>query len=235
VIKNMKILSLDTSSKHFSVGLTDGQNVLAFRVIKNDKVLSSKMIPALKAVFKAARLKPQDLDGIAVGLGPGSFTSLRVGFATVKGLALALNKPVVGVASFDSIAASIKIKEKEQLCVIVDAKRDMVYSALYQRKDGQTVRCSELLLTGLDDLLSKVSGRVVFAGDGIPIHKDEIVRRAKVRNAGFKPVFLDEKFWYPSAKQIAFLALSRFENKDVDNINTLVPLYLYPQDCQVKR
>ncbi len=231
----MKLLSLDTSSAHFSLALTDNGKVLASRTMKNDRVLSSKMIPALEEVVKKSGMDLKDIDGISVGLGPGSFTSLRVGFATVKGLALALQKPVVGIPSFDSIAARVKRGEEDQLCVIFDAKRDLVYAAIYERGNGVPFRSADFLLIGLKDLLKKVRGAVLFTGDGLLIYRDQILKQGQRKGSNFKAAFLEEKFWYPSAEQIAVLAAARFRDKDSDPINALLPLYLYPQDCQVRR
>jgi len=231
----MKILSLDTSSNHFSLALIDGKKVLALKTVKNDRVLSSKIIPALESLFKKAGLAPEGIDGIAVGLGPGSFTSLRVGVSTVKGLAFALEKPLIGVPSFDSVAHEVRHVDEDQVCVVSDAKRGLVYAAVYEWKNGSPIRVSDFLLLDLGTLLASACGKVAFTGDGLSIYKDEIAKAGKRKGSKFNPVFLDEKFWYPSAKRIAELAAVRFKNQETDNINTLVPLYLYPQDCQVRR
>lgn len=231
----MKILALDTSSQHFSLAITDDKKVLALKTVKNDRALSSKIIPSLEALYTKAGLAPQEIDGIAVGLGPGSFTSLRVGVATVKGLAFALKKPLVGVPSFDSIARQVSHEDEDQICVVCDAKRGLVYAALYEWKSGSQARVSDFLLLDLEALLATVHGKTVFTGDGLLIYQEEIAKTGRRKGSKFKPFFLDEKFWYPSAKGIAELAAARFQKKESDNINTLVPLYLYPQDCQVRR
>jgi len=129
----------------------------------------------------------------------------------------------------------VKKKDQDRLCVLSDAKRNLVYAAIYEWKKDGPVRVSDFLLVELPNLLKQLHGKVVFTGDGLPVYQEEILKQGKRKASGFNAVCLDEKYWYPSAKEISRLAAVRLNNKDRDNINTLVPLYLYPQDCQVRR
>src|SRR3989338_3422719 len=134
----MNILAFDTSSKHFSLAVAKDGKTLHSRSIFLKKVLSGSIMPAILGILKKAGLTLAKLDGFAVGLGPGSFTSLRVGLSTVKGLAYALKKPVVGIPSLDVLA--LNVKEDGQICVVCDAKRNMVYACLYQKKGKELKR-----------------------------------------------------------------------------------------------
>ena len=98
-----------------------------------------------------------DIDVLAVGLGPGAFTSLRVGLSTVKGLAFATKKPVIGIPSMDAIAMSIK-DESAQICTICDAKRNLVFGCLYEKNGAQLKKKTDYLLTDINDLLKKIKG-----------------------------------------------------------------------------
>ena len=224
----MNILAIDTSSKHFSLAVAKNGKALYSRGIFLKKVLSDSIMPAIQGILKKSGLTLAKLDGFAVGLGPGSFTSLRVGLATVKGLAFALKKPVVGIPSLDVLA--LNLAGDGQICVVCDAKRNMVYACLYQKKGNELKRKSKYLLADIKDVLKRIKGEVTFVGDGVPLFRETIEKAA-----GIKARFANEKQMYPRAKHLATLALKRFEAKDYDAPETLVPLYLYPEDCQVQK
>ena len=231
----MKLLAFDTSTQHFSLAISVGDKFSASRSLKNDRVLSSKILPALDKLFHKAGVTPKDIDAVAVGLGPGSFTSLRVGVSTAKGLAHALGKPVIGIPSLDAAAMNVKRGEADRVCVMFDARRGMVYTAVYACLEEGLVLVSDHMLVEPHKVLKMLKGSVAFLGNGIPLYQDVIEQQGKATGAKFSPVFLPEKRWYPSAKHIARLARERLKNGEVDNIDTLVPLYLYPEDCQVTR
>lgn len=226
----MNILALDTSSKHFSLAVAKDGKVLYSRSIFLKKVLSDSIMPAIEGILKKAGLTLAKLDGFAVGLGPGSFTSLRVGLSTVKGLAFALKKPVVGVPSLDVLA--LNVTGDDQVCVVCDAKRNMAYACLYQKKGDVLKRKSKYLLTDIQNVLKQVKGDTTFIGDGVPLFKNVIENAV-----GIKPRFTNcapRCTIYPQAKHLATLAMKRFEAKEYDAAESLVPLYLYPEDCQVR-
>jgi len=223
----MKILSLETSTKSFSVALSDKGKVRVARTVKLKGVLSSSIIPTIEGVLKKAKVSLSSVDGFAIGLGPGSFTSLRVGLSTVKGFAFALKKPVVGISSLDVLAMNVPEDGKAQICTLCDARRNLLYWSLFEKKKGCLVKKEKYHLTDVDTLIKKVKRNTVFVGDGVALYKDKI----KAHNKG--AVFADEKLWYPNAKNLASLALQRFKAKKTDNIDKLVPMYLYPEDCQV--
>lgn len=231
----MRILSLDTSTKKSSFSISDGAKFLATRTLTNDRVLSSKIIPAISDIFKKAGLSLWQIDAIAVGMGPGSFTSLRVGIATVKGLAHALQKPVIGIPSLDAAAMNVKQGQADQVCTFFDARRGLVYAAVYQGLKEGLFRVSDYLLTEPQKVVKWLKGTVAFTGDGIPLYRKVIEEKSALKTAKFRPVFLDERIWFPSAKNLALLAAVRFMEKDFDQIDRLAPLYLYPDDCQVRR
>lgn len=234
----MNILTIDTSTKNFSLAVSKKGRVVRFRNIYLDKVLESSIIPAIDKIIRDANLKFKDIDGYAVGLGPGSFTSLRVGLSTVKAFALATGKPVVGISSLDAIAANACGQKADEICVLIDARRNLVYACLYEEKDGVLKRKTDYLLTTLDALLQQVKGKTLFIGDGIAVHRDAIQKKyaeARKKGVGCRAVFAGPKEWFPQAKKLAGLAYGRFEKKEYDKSETVVPIYLYAQDCQVQK
>ena len=226
----MNILSIDTSTKNFSICVSRDEKILKQRNLTLNKVLSDSITPAIQSILKQSGLKLSQIDGFAVGLGPGSFTSLRVGVATVKALAFATKKKIVGMSSLDVLALNVQ-EQEAQVCVLCDARRNLVYSCIYQKK-GKTLRKkSPYLLTDIKTVLARLKGETVFIGDGIDLYKKDIQKEKK----RIKAIFCDPKLWYPQASCLAVLALERFRKKKYDDINKLVPLYLYPKDCQVVR
>ena len=234
-----KILSIETSTKHFSLAISNGPKILAYRNIKLRKVLSSAVIPAIQQILGRAGASLSFIDAFAIGLGPGSFTSLRVGLSTIKGLAFATGKPVIGIPSLDILAMNAPGEPKKQICVLCDARRNLGYAALYRNSKGRLKRTSKYLLTDIRDLLSMIKEDTFFIGDGIKLFKDQIVDLSKTKSMqspeGWRPCFADEKMWYPRAQNLSLLALERFRKQKFDNVTRLTPLYLYPADCQVKQ
>jgi len=219
----MYFLSFETSTKIFSLALSQDEKVLRFRNLKSALVLEDSILPTVDKMLDSAGIKFSQIDGFAIALGPGSFTSLRVGLSTIKAFAMSTGKPVVGIPTMDIIAKGVDLGESDEICVLNDARRGKVYACFY----GPKGKKSDYLLTTLDDVLDKVHGKTLFVGDAIGIYRKDIEK------AHPKCLFADEKWWYPQSKVMASLAYERFQKKEYDDAAKLLPLYLYPQDCQV--
>ena len=168
----MYFLSFETSTKIFSLAVNKDEKVLRYRNLRSASVLEDFILPAMDKILDAAGVKFSQIDGFAIALGPGSFTSLRVGLATVKAFAMSSSKPVVGIPSLDIIAQRIKISGKafgpyDEICVINDARRGKVYACLY----GPQGRKSDYLLASVEDVLEKVHGRTLFVGDALLLYR----------------------------------------------------------------
>lgn len=224
----LNILSIDTSTKNFSLAVSSGTKILHSRNVKLRHVLSQSIMPAIERILQKSKIPLSAVDGFAVGLGPGSFTSLRVGLATVKGLAFATRRPIVGIPSLDVLARGAS--EDGVICALCDAKRNLVYSCLYEKRGAVLKRKSRYLLTDIKDVLKRIKGDVTFVGDGVPLFREAIEKAV-----GTKARFAGEKQMYPQAKHLAIPAMERFKAKKYDNVETLVPFYLYPEDCQVQK
>lgn len=224
----MKLLAIDTSTVNLSIAVSVNGQVLRYRNYPLGRVVSSAIIPSIKKILEASGIALNDIDGLAVGLGPGSFTGLRVGLSTVKALAFALKKPLVGVSSMDVLALSIK-EPDVSVCVVCDAKRNLVFGAVYDKNESTLVPRTKYLLTDIDDLLARIDSAVVFIGDGISVYQEKILQSQKALR------LTEEKAWTPQARYIIPLVAERFQKKEYDSIDTLVPLYLHPEDCQVRK
>lgn len=229
----MKTLAIETSAKQFSLAVSDGDKVIKSRKMVLNQVLSDSIVPAIEKVLKDAKVSLAKLDVLVVGLGPGSFTSLRVGLSTVKGLAFAAGKPVIGIPSLDAVALNVG-ETPLQICVIADAKRNLVYAAFYENKQGSLKRKSEYLLTPLADLLGRIEVDTVFVGDALKLYQLNIESYFSNKKK-LKIEFAPESQAHPDAKGLLVLAQEDLKKKKFANIDKLVPLYLYPEDCQVQK
>lgn len=152
----MKLLLIDTSNQPLSVAITDNNETIA-EITNNSKVNHSvQLMPEIQRLFEQSGISKHDLDGIVVAEGPGSYTGLRIGVTTAKTLAYALNCKLYGVSSLKSLAASIK-EEYRLLVPIFDARREAVYTGIYQRQtDGTLETILEDQYISIEDLKSKL-------------------------------------------------------------------------------
>lgn len=224
----MKILALDTSSEYMSLALAEDDKLLASQHVAFGRQLSSNLIKSIDAISKMANWKISDIECFCVGLGPGSFTGLRIGITCMKGFALALKKPIKGISSLDAIAYEGRYFDGKA-CPIIDAKKNMVYSAIYEVKDGSVARKSSYMVLKAEELLKKLKGEVLFLGDGIPLYKDIIAKYG--RRFHFAPT----KLWYPRADILAGLCLSDVRRGKFDDVHKLNPLYVHPKECTVTK
>ncbi len=224
----MKILGVDTSSKFLSIALSENADIIKEESHLLDRRHASELVPKVRELLKKTRTPINKISAFIIGLGPGSFTGLRIGVSAVKGFGIASGKPCIGVASIDSIACNVQ-EDNENIIPIIDAKRNQVYAAVYRKKGSRVVRLSDYLLLPIGELLKKVKGSPVFLGDGAGLYRDDILNSSK------KAVFLEDKYWYPKAGNLIKLGFSKVSKAKKQNLGKLTPLYLYPKDCQVKK
>ncbi|MBF0387600.1 MAG: tRNA (adenosine(37)-N6)-threonylcarbamoyltransferase complex dimerization subunit type 1 TsaB [Candidatus Omnitrophica bacterium] len=229
----MKLLAVDTSTRHLSIAVTDGDKLVAARNVPPKKDLSLSISFDIERALKKAGLVLHDIDGFVIGLGPGSFTGLRVGLSMMKAFVMVMEKPVAGVSSLDAIAMNVHSDKPVNVCVINDARRGLLYSCVYLKNGHDLVRKSDYLLAPAGEVLQHVAGETVFIGDGITHARDHIMDAARAPGAVFSAHFETDKHWLPKAKELARLGYRRLARGEHDNIATLAPLYLYPEDCQV--
>lgn len=212
----------------------DGK-VLKARSVKAERVLETSIIKKVDGLLSSAGVPFKKIEAVAVGLGPGSFTSLRVGLATVKAFALASDKKIIGVCTLDVIAAAClpeaAARKTDEICVILDARRGKVYAAIYDR--DLTLKTAYMLST-IDEVLEKVKARTLFSGDGVAIYKQRIEDAYKACSSDeCSALFAAPRNWQPKAQVLAGLAYQRARVKAYDDAASLSPIYLYAQDCQV--
>lgn len=224
----MKTLGIDTSSKYLGLAIVEDGRLLSEYSIDTGMRHVALLIPLMERILKDLGLNLNQIDGFSISLGPGSFTGLRIGLATVKGLALATNKPVVGIPTLDVIAYNL-IGYSSQICPVVDAKRNQVYWAVYKMGPDGLENRTGYALSPIDSLLKKIRTRTIFTGDGISVLGKNIIKYTK------KPVSLaPEEFWYPRPSIVAKLGEEKIKAGQQDNIDVLEPMYLYPRECSIR-
>lgn len=192
----MKILALDSSGLVASVALLEEDTLVAEYTMNYKKTHSQTLLPMLDEIKKAVNLELETLDAIAVAAGPGSFTGLRIGSATAKGLGLALNKPLIGVPTLEALAYNLyDTGEDTLICPIMDARRKQVYTGIYTFKDHSLVTVKEQAALPMEELIKELNERgqaVIFLGDGVPVFKEMIAEKCQVP-CSFAPAHLNRQ------------------------------------------
>lgn len=219
----MKILALDSSSNVASVALADDDVLISENTVNNKKTHSQTLMPMVEAVLKAADEEIAGIDAFAVCVGPGSFTGLRIGVATAKGLAHACNKPLVCVSTLEAMAYNLPYCE-HLLVPILDARRNQVYGAIYYWKDEALYTHTEPCATAIDDIVDIVKNekkKAVFIGDGVCRFKEYIMQEL-----GDNAVFSFANSNMQRASSVAALAQRKTELGETVEYDKAVPIYL---------
>ena len=229
----MNILAIDTSTSMATVAIAVGERIAAESVFNTDRTLSARLIPEIERLLALAGVAVADIDLFAASTGPGSFTGVRGGVATVQGLALAGGKPCVGFSSLTLLAMNFPLAA-HPVCSLLDARKNEVYAALFDcsaaipaARIGDCVLPPERLL---DLLCETTSDRVVFCGDGALRYRDQIADRMG-RQALFAPFPLNTAH----ASNGALLALQSSLNGGLLDPSRLLPTYLRASDAKINR
>ena len=217
----MKILGIDTSTKFLGVAIIDKNDTLDFFHDKSEFRHSELLIPTIDKMLKKCHLKLKDINAIALSIGPGSFTGLRIGVATCKAINLATGIPIVAVPTLDVIAYNFIGEKEDILCPILDAKKKQVYACFYKNLK----RISDYMLTDVESLLRMIDKPVLLFGDGVKLYGD-ICRKNPL-------ISISTKEWHPKAEVVAKLALEKARKRKFANPDKLVPMYMHSKYCQV--
>lgn len=230
-VKDSYLLSIDTSTRSCSVALTSGDlangTVVASLLLNNSVTHSRRLLSAIDSLLKTTETDWKAISGIAVGLGPGSFTGLRIGMATAKGLATAAELPLLGVASLDGIASSCSTAKL--VCSVLDARKKEVYAAFYrQDAKGTMHRQKDIVAISPQLLAEQIIEPTLFIGDAVSLYTD--VWRDKLGdNASFAPAHLN----IPNAANLGLLADELLKSKTYLNIAEASPLYVRASDAEL--
>jgi tRNA threonylcarbamoyladenosine biosynthesis protein TsaB len=222
----MLILAFDTSFKTAAIALLQDDTILYDAVINTGLNHSETLLPAIEQACRQLRLKIDDIDLFACTLGPGSFTGLRVGVSTLKGLLLACDKPAVGVSSLAALALNVT-NDTALICSLMDAGRGQVYTACYRYNDqGLLNQISEEKVVDPREILFDSDRDIILVGEGAIKYRDLFPEKAgKVKIASIMQQYI-------RASAVGILGREKFLRKELLNPATFVPIYLRAADAK---
>ena len=218
----MLVLGIDTSTPQASVAIGSEQGVVASALVARGANYNEFLLPAIRFCLEEAGLGYRNLSGVAVSLGPGLFTGMRVGVATAKALAQTLSVPIVGMASLDVLAYSVRYAPKT-ICAVLDARRSEVFHAFYRPSPGGIQRMTEYRVERPEQLAIGIASRpeeVLLVGNGALLYREAFEDLGSVVEIGT----IGHAF--PDAAGVVELALPRMFREEFDSLYELTPLYL---------
>ena len=222
----MIILAIESSAQTASVAICDGLHLLGEYTLNNGNTHSETLLPMVESLLKFLHLSVSDIELFAVSAGPGSFTGVRIGVATLKGLAFGSQKPCVGVSPLEALAYNLSIPNG-LICPVMNARRKQVYTALFRESDGQMERLmpdSAISIAELDEILSRYDEPVYLVGDGYDITLENLTHPV-----GNTP----ERLRWQSAASVARVAYLASLSDNLQSDREIKPIYLRP--CQAER
>lgn len=240
----MKILGLDSSGLVASVAVVADGSLLGEYTVNYKKTHSQTLLPMLDEVARMIELDLSSIDAIAIAGGPGSFTGLRIGSATAKGLGLALNKPIINVPTVDALAYNL-VGHKNVICPLMDARRNQTYTGLYRFKSvhdkaEKALEYNSVMeviqaqcAVGIDEIVEKINklGKpVVFLGDGVPVFADHIAEYCEV-DYGYAPAHLNKQ----RAGAVAALGMEYYRQGRIESADEHAPEYLRLSQAERER
>lgn len=228
----MKILALDSSGLVASVAIVTEDGMLAEYTVNYKKTHSQTLLPMLNEIVKMVDIDMEEIDAIAVAAGPGSFTGLRIGSATAKGLGLALNKPIIAVPTMEGLSYNLYGTE-QLICPLMDARRNQVYTGVYEFIGNQLGVVKEQTAMAIEELIEEINtlGReVIFLGDGTAVYREIIEAKTKV-NYSFAPVHLSRQ----RAGAVGALGMELYKKEQYETAAMHEPIYLRVSQAERER
>lgn len=238
----MKLIGIDSSGLVASVAIMEDDKLVAEYTVNNEKTHSQTLLPMLEEIVQSTGLDLKEVDAIAIAAGPGSFTGLRIGSATAKGLGLALKKPIVPVSTVDALAYNMYGTDC-LVCPIMDARRNQVYTGIYEfvkEDDDSSAFCKYQLnvikeacavpIEEIAQALNETGRKVIFLGDGVPVFAEQLKTLMKV-DYTFAPAHLALQ----KAGCVASLGMEKFSNGIYEDAAMHSPEYLRLSQAERER
>jgi tRNA threonylcarbamoyladenosine biosynthesis protein TsaB len=226
----MLVLGMDTATRTASIGLAEKNKVIGEFSLQVDRVHSAKLMPMVDQLLTAAGLDTASIEAVAVSAGPGSFTGLRIGMATAKGLAYALSVPLIGVSTLAGLCYNL-VPSEAVLCPILDARMDEYYAAVYRWQNGHLSTIADDAVMGRNQLVEMLDGQKepkIIVADAVL----ETVLNLNEALSGSMEYAQPHQVIARGAS-IALLGHERIENGAEDSILTLQPAYLRRSQAEI--
>ena len=224
----MLILGIETATVQAGCAIGGHEGVLASAHSAKGKRHAENLTPAIEFICEQAQIELAEIGLVAVDVGPGLFTGLRVGIATAKAVAFALRVPMIGVSSLDLLAFPVRFSPR-LIVAAIDARRSELYYAFYRQVPGGVQRISEHAVGSPEDLASEllaIGEEVLLVGDGAHRYREAFDGLAKVE-------IVDPGNSYPSAASLVQLAHARALREDFSQIDAIEPVYLRRPDAEI--
>jgi tRNA threonylcarbamoyladenosine biosynthesis protein TsaB len=216
------LVAIDTATRFAGLALYDGRTVYSEAYWRSNRNHSVELMPMLVRMLKQQRLPAESIVAVAVAIGPGSFTGLRIGLGVAKGLALALGIPILGVPTLDILAFQHS-EQRRPIWAVIQAGRSRLCVARYERRRGRWRQRGDIHLTTLEQFPAMITGRCLICGE---LGREEIVSVLEHTEEDVMFAIPSQSMRRPSC--LAELAWRRFEQGESDDIATLSPIYIHP-------
>jgi tRNA threonylcarbamoyladenosine biosynthesis protein TsaB len=223
------VLGIETSTPQTSVALGTEKGPIASTLLSSGRPQHDVVVPAVEHLLRWSGTPLQSIGGIAVGIGPGLFTGLRVGVQSAKTLAQVLHIPVVGLASLDVLAFAQRFSRR-WVCSVIDGRRGEVFFAIYRPTPGGVDRITEFAVGSPERLAAELEARgreFLLLGDGALRYRHEL------ESLGSSVEFGSPDLGFPSAASLVELSIPRFIREEFDRSADVIPLYLRKSDAEI--
>jgi tRNA threonylcarbamoyladenosine biosynthesis protein TsaB len=211
------------------VAVVDEKAISAHAVINSGETHARQLLPLIDRTLSSCRLTVADLDGFAAVRGPGSFTGLRIGISTVKGLAAACGKPVTGVSSLEALAYPFS-DWAFPVCALIDARKGQVYACWYRFKDDRPEPLTDEEVLPPKEAAARFSGPCLFVGTGAGVYRS-VIEGIAGSEARFALPFQNDI----RPETVAHLGLRRLRDKETESLDDFAPVYIRPPDAIISR
>ena len=227
----MIVLAIECATRSASIALLEDDKVIGEVYLGAGRHHAEVLIPAIEKLFSLTTMTLDDTDLLACTKGPGSFTGVRIGISTIKGLALAAEKPIVGVSTLKVLAMNLR-PSRNLICSLLDARKDQVYSGLYRiGENGLPEPMADDRLDDIETLIGEHSNETIdFIGDGAIKYQDKILE-----GSSSATILNNDRINNPSASALGLIAFDHYKRGLTDNPLTLAPVYLRLSEAELKK
>ncbi len=226
----MKILAIDSTATSMSAALTEDEKLLSIHISNTGLTHSQTLLPAIEHILSQTGVAVSDIDLFAFTAGPGSFTGVRIGAATIKGLALAQNKPCIEISTLEALAQNL-VGFDGIICPVMNARRSQVYTALFSCKDQKIERLTPDRAVAIseleEELAAMANDKIYLCGDGYGITLESFTK--------IKPKETPELLRYTNALSVAVCALKAYSRGEAKDDKSIAPTYLRPSQAERQR
>ena len=232
--KIMRILGIETSTYSGSIAVLGEEGILGEYFFNVGPTHTEKLVPSIDWLLCELGMEKTDLTGVAVSLGPGSFTSLRVGISTAKGICFSLGIPLIGISSLKTLAMNLPFASCD-ICPVIDARKGEVFTALFRSDNGKLQRKLEDMVVSPEKLVEIIKEKTIFIGDGALLYKDFLEDNLR-GDIMFSPLNMN----FPRASSVALSEIGKFEedrdnNYECDELMNLAPRYLRKSEAEISK